>query len=194
MDLIKDILPHIAALNLLNINTSDNLPDSKLLYNSSKLPEVERCNRRKIAEDKNSSINVIVDGGVSSEVPTTSNHYCVVESEHPYRSGSISCYRVEFPSCVQWFTIEFDPDCGTAQPEDYLTISIPMRPIVDVDPCEANEDYFDILDNNIKTKRGLCKNATLLTSCYRPPINTNPNDYHRSSLDSDWLLIKKFNT
>ncbi|CAB1328281.1 unnamed protein product, partial [Coregonus sp. 'balchen'] len=34
---------------------------------------------------------------------------------------------VSFPDCVRWTTIEFDPQCGTAQPEDVLRLLIPSR-------------------------------------------------------------------
>lgn len=35
--------------------------------------------------------------------------------------------QVSFPDCVRWTTIEFDPQCGTAQPEDALRLLIPSR-------------------------------------------------------------------
>lgn len=35
--------------------------------------------------------------------------------------------QVSFPDCVRWTTIEFDPQCGTAQPEDVLRLLIPNR-------------------------------------------------------------------
>lgn len=35
--------------------------------------------------------------------------------------------QVSFPDCVRWTTIEFDPQCGTAQPEDVLRLLIPSR-------------------------------------------------------------------
>lgn len=35
--------------------------------------------------------------------------------------------QVTFPDCVRWTTIEFDPQCGTAQPEDVLRLLIPSR-------------------------------------------------------------------
>lgn len=34
-----------------------------------------------------------------------------------------------FPECVRWITIEFDPQCGTAQSEDVLRLLIPVRTI-----------------------------------------------------------------
>lgn len=35
--------------------------------------------------------------------------------------------KVSFPDCVRWTTIEFDAQCGTAQPEDVLRLLIPSR-------------------------------------------------------------------
>nr|XP_054484258.1 E3 ubiquitin-protein ligase MYCBP2 isoform X21 [Agelaius phoeniceus] len=58
---------------------------------------------------------------------TTSNHYAVVESEHPYKPASVTHYKVTFPECVRWITIEFDTQCGTAQSEDVLRLLIPVR-------------------------------------------------------------------
>uniref|UniRef100_A0A8C2Q9S5 E3 ubiquitin-protein ligase MYCBP2 n=1 Tax=Cyprinus carpio TaxID=7962 RepID=A0A8C2Q9S5_CYPCA len=58
---------------------------------------------------------------------TTSNHYAVVESDHPYKQAAVTQYKVSFPDCVRWVTIEFDPQCGTAQPEDVLRLLIPSR-------------------------------------------------------------------
>ncbi|EGW02134.1 putative E3 ubiquitin-protein ligase MYCBP2 [Cricetulus griseus] len=37
--------------------------------------------------------------------------------------------KVTFPECVRWMTIEFDPQCGTAQSEDVLRLLIPVRTI-----------------------------------------------------------------
>ncbi|XP_060681896.1 E3 ubiquitin-protein ligase MYCBP2 isoform X5 [Hemiscyllium ocellatum] len=58
---------------------------------------------------------------------TTSNHYAVVESDHPYKPACVSQLKVTFPDCVRWMTIEFDPLCGTAQPEDVLRLLIPNK-------------------------------------------------------------------
>lgn len=124
-------------------------------------------------------------------MPTTSNHYCIVESEHPYRSASINCYRVEFPPCVQWLTIEFDAQCGTAQLEDYLLVSLPVRPMVNTESVPANEDYYDILDNNVKTNRGQqSKSANLMTTCYK--LSEQKEGQQKN--EPDWFVVKKFNT
>ncbi|KAJ8378392.1 hypothetical protein AAFF_G00242800 [Aldrovandia affinis] len=42
---------------------------------------------------------------------TTSSHYSVIESEHPYKQAGVTQYKVSFPDCVRWITIEFDPQC-----------------------------------------------------------------------------------
>lgn len=39
----------------------------------------------------------------------------------------LALLQVSFPDCVRWTTIEFDPQCGTAQPEDVLRLLIPNR-------------------------------------------------------------------
>ncbi|XP_036396025.1 E3 ubiquitin-protein ligase MYCBP2 isoform X4 [Megalops cyprinoides] len=58
---------------------------------------------------------------------TTSSHYAVIESDHPYKQAGVTQYKVSFPDCVRWMTVEFDPQCGTAQPEDALRLLIPSR-------------------------------------------------------------------
>ncbi|XP_045068074.1 E3 ubiquitin-protein ligase MYCBP2-like isoform X1 [Coregonus clupeaformis] len=58
---------------------------------------------------------------------TTSSHYAVIESDHPYKQAGVTQYKVSFPDCVRWTTIEFDPQCGMAQPEDVLRLLIPSH-------------------------------------------------------------------
>ncbi|KAM8720838.1 hypothetical protein ACLKA7_006822 [Drosophila subpalustris] len=184
LGLIKEILPHIAALNQLHVSKEQR--------------SLEPLRPEPSPSPASSS--------------TTSNHYCVVESEHPYRSASISCYRVEFPPCVQWLTIEFDAQCGTAQLEDYLLLSIPIKAATAPQPCQSSsavsDDYYDILDNNVSGKRGggannpQCHNAQLqMTSCCRSPGTGAANGTASGALlrsndvlDHDWIVVKKFNT
>lgn len=53
------------------------------------------------------------------------------ETQISYKSKLIYlCFalvQISFPDCVRWTTIEFDPQCGTAQPEDTLRLLIPNR-------------------------------------------------------------------
>ncbi|KRZ20205.1 E3 ubiquitin-protein ligase rpm-1 [Trichinella pseudospiralis] len=47
----------------------------------------------------------------------------VVESAHPYESAAkVHCQLVEFDSRVQFLCVEFDPKCGTVQPQDSVQI------------------------------------------------------------------------
>ena len=65
------------------------------------------------------------EANVTTDETTTSNHCVVVESDHPYKTASVSNHRVNFSSKVKWMSLEFDPRCGTAQPEDSLQMYIP---------------------------------------------------------------------
>lgn len=193
MSLIKDILPHIAALNQLNATKDAANPNN---INMPRLRPIFEVFNKKLEQLNNkeesvNNINPANDTTPPNEMPTTSNHYCIVESEHPYRSASINCYRVEFPPCVQWLTIEFDSQCGTAQLEDYLLVSLPVRPVVNTETPSNHDDYYDILDNNVKTNRGMqSKNANLMTACYKLPTEKNTQNKN----EPDWFVVKKFNT
>ncbi|XP_064637403.1 E3 ubiquitin-protein ligase MYCBP2-like isoform X3 [Lineus longissimus] len=68
-----------------------------------------------------------LEPGASQENTTTSQHYAVVESDHPYKPATVANYKVSFPECVKWMSLEFDPQCGTAQAEDTLQIYIPCK-------------------------------------------------------------------
>lgn len=191
--LIKEILPHIAALNQLHVSKEQRQPEPALFPTSGS------------------------SSSSSSTSSTTSNHYCIVESDHPYRSASISCYRVEFPPCVQWLTIEFDSQSGTAQLEDYLLLSIPMRPPpspaqMQAAGCQA-EEYCEQIDGNQGQDRrrpgtggstgagtGTVKSAGVqltMASCSRSPGNLPGSAIPLRSQDTtekEWIMVRKFNT
>lgn len=199
LGLIKDILPHVAALNQLSLTKDGanqaNLSGPRLrpIFESfnKKLEQIHNEERGSAVTGVGNQQQQTLTDNQSSEAPTTSSHYCVVESEHPYRSATVNCYRVEFPACVQWMTIEFDTQCGTAQLEDYLLVSLPIRPMTSVETTPGNEDYYDILDNNVKTNRGLqSKSANLMTTCYK--ISSQKESLNKS--EPDWFVVKKFNT
>lgn len=95
LTLIQEMLPHVAALNLLSaMGTSQISQDSET--QSHFAPPV-----------------------------TTSHHYTWLESDHPYKPATVSYYKVTFPETVKWLTVEFTAECGTSQPEDYLQLYIP---------------------------------------------------------------------
>ncbi|XP_046604041.1 E3 ubiquitin-protein ligase MYCBP2 isoform X2 [Neodiprion virginianus] len=95
LTLIQEMLPHISALN-----------------------QISGMGSSQISQD--SEIQ-------SHSVPpiTTSQHYTWLESDHPYKAATVSHYKVAFAETVRWLSVEFTPDCGTAQPEDYLQLYIP---------------------------------------------------------------------
>ncbi|XP_076385847.1 MYC binding protein highwire isoform X12 [Megachile rotundata] len=95
LTLIQEMLPHVSALNLLSAMGSS-----------------------QISQDSEAQSHV-------SPPITTSHHYTWLESDHPYKPSTVSHYKVAFPDTVKWLTIEFTPECGTAQPEDYLQLYIP---------------------------------------------------------------------
>ncbi|XP_076065953.1 MYC binding protein highwire isoform X3 [Oratosquilla oratoria] len=84
------------------------------------LPHVAALNNLILATQKN-AVTETIEGCHT----TTSHHYAWVESDHPYKPATVSNYRVSFPSTVQWMMLEFDPQCGTAQPEDSLQVFVP---------------------------------------------------------------------
>lgn len=176
----------MAALNQLQNSKKSLNPERKMI----RRPDAGNNGNKDMDMTNETNATIITNTNTTT---TTSQHYCLVESEHPYRSPSITCYRVEFPPCVQWLTLEFDEQCGTAQLEDSLLISVPMRQVANVQPqCQDNSQEFqDILDNNIKSNTNVRRNATLITSCYNSPMNLCEQE-HLS--DSDWMMVKKFNT
>ena len=105
---VQDILPSVAALN--NIST-------QFIMQSREPDEA-------MDEDDYTLKNINLQPvQVSSSIG--GQHFAWVESDHPYkREASISNYKVQFPSTVHWLTLEFDPRCATAQPEDVLQIYI----------------------------------------------------------------------
>ncbi|KPP60387.1 hypothetical protein Z043_121621, partial [Scleropages formosus] len=62
-------------------------------------------------QSTDSTMGVPAEQGLSTG--TTSSHYAVVESEHPYKPSAVTHYK-----------------CGTAQPEDVLRLLIPSRSLV----------------------------------------------------------------
>lgn len=140
LNLVKSILPHVSSWNQICNKNMSSNP----------------------AMDKNSVQNY--------ELCTTSNYYAILESDHPYKGTSIYSYKVEFPSSVKWMSLEFDPQCGTAQPEDCLKILIP-----------ANME-------NIR------KNQNEETGKVKIQKSFASNEKDNQSSDEQQIMIKKFNT
>lgn len=79
LNLIRDILPHVAALNKLGMAKAN-----------------EKCEPKNVWNVRNSNEPCYVDDTGPTEMlnisnlNTTSNHYCIVESDHPYKSASVT--------------------------------------------------------------------------------------------------------
>lgn len=106
LTLIQEMMPHVTALNL------------TLAMKSSQVSVHQN-------DDTDNTIQQHTVAHYSPPINTTSHYYTWLESEHPYKPATVSYYRVTFPESVKWLTVEFTPDCGTAQPEDYLQMYIP---------------------------------------------------------------------
>ncbi|KAB0796834.1 hypothetical protein PPYR_10895 [Photinus pyralis] len=100
LNLIQDMLPHVAALNLLSGTA---VPPPYL-------------------GSSGGSGNHFESNDINN---TTSQHYTWIQSDHPYKPSTVSNYRVAFPETVRWMSLEFDPSCSTAQPEDSLQLYVP---------------------------------------------------------------------
>ncbi|XP_055524898.1 E3 ubiquitin-protein ligase highwire isoform X3 [Wyeomyia smithii] len=160
LSLIRAILPHVSALNQIN---------NFKLYESGKAEHCE-ATRKSISGDQN-------------DLCTTSHYYCIVESEHPYKSSTVANYRVEFPQSVRWMTIEFDPQCGTVQPEDYVYLKTPKY------PDKTRTETAFINDNHASTTNARKSKEVKLEhymKADKPTIHEFP--------DVEWIVIKKFNT
>lgn len=184
LSIIRQVLPHVAALNqqmLTGCITTTPLSDP-----NDQFGEDDVLNENQPEQLENHNMPRTNTESTPKHLGlTTSNHYCTVESEHPYKSASILTCRVEFPPCVQWFTIEFDPQCGTVQPDDYLNVSIPVqcldKPTTQRWPvkCESQgnrqvdsiSSWCSMVDDNV----GFVVNSG------------------RDDTQEDWIVVKKLN-
>lgn len=91
LSLVRDILPHVAALNKINA-----IKEQSVNNGGASVLEKNSIGNR-VEDDVSVKEAVISAAGVAkpnpSDVVTTSNHYCVVESDHPYKSASITNFR-----------------------------------------------------------------------------------------------------
>ncbi|XP_055618511.1 E3 ubiquitin-protein ligase highwire isoform X2 [Toxorhynchites rutilus septentrionalis] len=160
LGLIRAILPHVSALNQIN---------NFKLYDLVKHDMSEKL-RKSTSTEQN-------------DLCTTSHYYCIVESDHPYKSSTVANYRIEFPPSVRWMTIEFDPQCGTVQPEDIVFLKIPRNPDV------YKMDHAFVNDN-CTPKPNTRKSKEVKLDSNVKPINT----IREEQSEIDWINVKKFNT
>lgn len=126
LSLIQDLLPSVSALvaKRLAAGCGQSISD----------PEISGGDRDTLKDCDRTS--------PTSEIKPM-QHFSWVESEHPYRPGSFNPYSVKFPPGVGWMSLEFDPRCCTAQPEDVLQIYIknPVGPANRRDHCPMSREF-----------------------------------------------------
>ncbi|KAL1456648.1 hypothetical protein WDU94_001361, partial [Cyamophila willieti] len=123
--LLPVVLSHVSRLATTDVKSAVDI----LLSIKELLPHVSCLNLLARAHNSYPNSNDMVD------LCTTSHHYAWVESDHPYKPATVSNYRVSFPDCVKWLTVEFDPKCGTCQAEDTLQLFIPAKSDTPGEPC-----------------------------------------------------------
>lgn len=102
---------------------------------------------------------------------------------------NVTCnFSIEFPPCVQWFTIEFDPQSGTAQPEDCLLISIPKHPRIRTS-AQIQEKSYQIYDECGFGNFPISRNAHIVSS-----IQSLRDQHSDPIVNDDWYVAQMFNT
>ncbi|XP_050423071.1 E3 ubiquitin-protein ligase MYCBP2 isoform X2 [Adelges cooleyi] len=133
LDLIRKLMPEVT---LINMYAAENLD----LYHRDICDKLDNCAKpaTKSKLQKSEQIKGMID----------SHHYAWVESDHPYKTASVSNYKVKFPKEVKWLCLEFDPRSCTAQAEDCLQLYIPnYRDYVDDDADKqlGSSPYIPVL-------------------------------------------------
>lgn len=100
LSLIRDILPHVAALNKCGGSYRNNVRPVMVerdiehqiddIFAKCANDDFDETDSGRVAIPANQATS---SKGVSNELVTTSNHYCIVESEHPYKPSSINYYK-----------------------------------------------------------------------------------------------------
>lgn len=95
LSLIREILPHVAALNKIGSGRDSTFSKITPIHVASN-DDVKSASPATPFNDHVDGANVstlIANKNASSNIITTSNHYCIVESEHPYKAPSINNYK-----------------------------------------------------------------------------------------------------
>lgn len=92
LNLIREILPHVAALN--KIGSGRVASFDKMTAQMKTEPNDESAeNLENDQVDDANGAAMIASKLNTPDLTTTSNHYCIVESEHPYKAASINNYK-----------------------------------------------------------------------------------------------------
>lgn len=97
-------------------------------------------------------------------------------------------FSIEFPPCVQWFTIEFDPQSGTAQPEDCLLVSIPKHPRMR-SAAQGQDKSFQTFDDCGSGHFPISRNAHIVSS-----IQSLRDQHTDPTVGDDYYVAQMFNT
>ncbi|RWS17339.1 E3 ubiquitin-protein ligase MYCBP2-like isoform X4 [Dinothrombium tinctorium] len=125
--LVSKLLPSVLSLLAPIATTDPKIATQILSMVKQLLPLV--CNLNKISDDENgTNANYPPSSPSLKTLVTTSKHYVIVESDHPYKPAGISSNRVSFPKSIKWMSLEFDSRSGTAQPEDVLKVYFSSSP------------------------------------------------------------------
>ncbi|RWS30275.1 E3 ubiquitin-protein ligase MYCBP2-like isoform X6, partial [Leptotrombidium deliense] len=117
--LVSNLLPSVLSL-LAPVATVDPKIAAQILSMIKQLLPLV-CNLNKTTDEESSAPPLPASPSLKTLV-TTSKHYVIVESDHPYKPAGVFNYRVTFPKSIKWLSLEFDSRCGTAQPEDTLKV------------------------------------------------------------------------
>lgn len=90
LTLIREILPHVAALN--KISSVKNTVFDKIAPQLKAEQNDEDGENSELVDDPNTA-TLITSKVNAPDLVTTSNHYCIVESDHPYKAASINNYK-----------------------------------------------------------------------------------------------------
>lgn len=94
LNLIREILPHVAALN--KISSSKNGIFDKITTQIKADLNEEADENEELVNDQIDDANATTLNASkmnATDLVTTSNHYCIVESDHPYKASSINNYK-----------------------------------------------------------------------------------------------------
>lgn len=103
LNLIREILPHVAALNKLSVSKGSSF-DKVTSSHSAKADAIDEPGENmEFSNDRTDDSNaatLVASKINTADLVTTSNHYCIVESDHPYKASSINHYKYVFIASV----------------------------------------------------------------------------------------------
>lgn len=93
LTLIREILPHVAALNKISSGKTHIFGKMAPPFKAEVNDDAEDTDIENDQVDDANTATLIGSKMNKTDLATTSNHYCIVESEHPYKAASINNYK-----------------------------------------------------------------------------------------------------